>query len=279
MKLDNKNIWLTGEAIDAGNNLDEIMIGQVGDHRQSTIYYKKGIPEIDVYFKEKSYIKKGYVSTIISFENAIGIFFGKYDREILEDFGVCFINRDKILRYEELDNDTLEVVKREERKHIAKGMAKRSFGALGGLISLGTDKLMVSANTHIVQGSIYKLFFLDEKNKERCVEMYSAKEFEHSSQLFLNTYFKNKISEEAKIKKNEDDSCFIATACYKDSFAPELIVFRDFRDSFLRKYLLGIFFIKVYYRLSPFLYKQLYNSPKISNLIKKFLDRIYILIK
>ena len=173
----------------------------------------------------------------------------------------------------------MEVVKKEPRKHMAKGMMKRGFGVLGGLVSLGAEKLWISANTHKISGTIYNLYYLDKTNNEKCIEMYSAEEHENNSQLFLNTYFKSELSEEAKVPIEESSSCFIATACYKDLFATELIAFRTYRDNVLKKNIVGVIFIKFYYLLSPLIYKQLYKSTNTIRLLRIILDKIYHRIK
>jgi hypothetical protein len=48
-----------------------------------------------------------------------------------------------------------------------------------------------------------------------------------------------------------DSACFIATACYGTSRAPELDVLRKFRDEVLMKSGPGRWFVKTYYRVSP----------------------------
>jgi len=45
--------------------------------------------------------------------------------------------------------------------------------------------------------------------------------------------------------------CFIATAVYGTSSAPEICILRNFRDKFLLKNRLGQEFVNLYYQLSP----------------------------
>ena len=279
MKLNGENFWLTGDTFDPGDALDEILTLEIAYQRQSTIYYKSGIPEIDNLFKEKNYIKHGFTTTIVSYKNGVAIMFSKYFRDALEEFTVAHIKRDKILRFEEVKCQNLEVVKKEPRKNMTKGVLQGGFGGVvGGLAGLGAEKLW-SSNTHKIAGTIYNLYYLDRTNNEKCIEMYSAQEHEHNSQLFLNTYFKSELSQEAKVPIEESSSCFIATACYKDLFAPELIAFRTYRDNILKKHIIGVLFVKFYYLLSPLIYKQLYKSTNTSRLLRIILDRIYHRIK
>lgn len=279
MKLNDENFWLTGEYFEVGEMLYEADILDVYDHKQSTIYYKSGIPEIEKLFENKEYVKLGYVSTMIAQEKGISIFFAKFWRDKTSELAVAHIERDKILRFEEMKSNNLEVVKREEAKHKAKYMLKNGAGLLGSITGLIGEKKGVSANTFFTTGTIYKLYYLDKENKEKCIEMYSSNEFEHSSHLFLNTYYKKILPEEAKAPVNKTSSCFIATACYKDLFAPELIEFRSFRDKKLKNTILGNMIIKCYYFISPHLYKRLYYSQNTNALVKYFLDKIYEIIK
>lgn len=52
-------------------------------------------------------------------------------------------------------------------------------------------------------------------------------------------------------KNNKKNGCFIATACFDNYDAPEVIIFRNFRDNYLQKYYLGQNFIRLYYHTSP----------------------------
>lgn len=79
---------------------------------------------------------------------------------------------------------------------------------------------------------------------------------------------------------NSSSSCYIATACYGDCNAPEVMAFRDFRDRFLLKNILGKGLVSFYYYFSPFWAKKLKNSPKINAIVRKYiLNPIYQRIK
>jgi hypothetical protein len=62
--------------------------------------------------------------------------------------------------------------------------------------------------------------------------------------------------------------CFIATACYGNYDAPEVIRFRSFRDEFLEKHYLGRKFITFYYYLSPTIARFLEKSNFSKKVIK-----------
>lgn len=278
MKLNNENIWLTEKNDEIGKSLYEIPILDIYDHKQSTIYYKYGISEIENKFGEKGYIGQGYVTTLVAHENAISIFFLKYLKDKITELSVAHIDRKQIVRFEEKKTSNLIVVKREDTKHKAKYMLKNSTGLLGSLTGLATEN-KVSANTEEVDGVLYSLFYKDTNGKEQEIIMYSSNEFADKSNLFFNTYYKNELSEEAKKTVDNSSNCFIATACYKDLYAPEVIEFRNYRDNVLNKNYIGSVAVKLYYKISPFLYERLYNSPRITVFIKRILTIIYKFIK
>lgn len=52
-------------------------------------------------------------------------------------------------------------------------------------------------------------------------------------------------------EKKEKSGCFIATAITGSELSNEVILLKDFRDTFLKNYNLGRLFIKLYYYISP----------------------------
>lgn len=100
---------------------------------------------------------------------------------------------------------------------------------------------------------------------------YSGKigEFKHIGQLYgLNpTYWDNK------------DGCYIATMAYGDYEHPQVIVLRQFRDSYLSKYECGQKFIRYYYAHSPLWVELLKNHAHINALIRRLLDSFVCLWK
>lgn len=280
MKLNNENFWATGDKVNGGQFLCEINVLDIYDHKQPTIYYASGVPGLDKLFGEKGYIKQGYISTLTAYENSVCLFIAKYLRDELTEMAVVHIARDKILRFEEEKSDSLIVLKREDTKHKAKYMFKNASGLVGSLASFAGEKYGVSANTEQVSGTIYKLYFIDQDENESFIEIYSANEFEHSSKIFLNTYYKKELSEAAKkTVKEESSGCFIATACYQDLFSPEVVAFREYRDNVLNRHLIGKLFISFYYKFSPLIYKRIYYSNSMQSVFRKILDKIYRRIK
>ena len=240
MKFGNLNVWLT-EKCNPGLSLSEIGYTDVYGHPQAHIYYKKGISEFDKILNLENYIKAGYLCNLLASENEIAIFILKLKGENISDLAVARINRKNILSFEELECDNLLIVKQEEAKHKAKSrlkmgakMAFSNSGLLGGAainaINL-TGGSSENANTELVEGVKFILKYKDSNNLENSIELYSSEQSRYKVQLFLNTYYKTELPVEAKISKYKSSSnCFIATACYRDLYSPEVILLRKFRD-------------------------------------------------
>lgn len=64
--------------------------------------------------------------------------------------------------------------------------------------------------------------------------------------------------------------CFIATACYGNYDAPEVLVLRQFRDEKLLQNLYGKMFVKFYYSVSPFLTRTISKSDTLKKSVRKY---------
>ncbi len=289
MKFNNLNVWLT-EKSERGKKLIELGYTDVYGHPQAHIYYEKGIPEFDAILDYENYIKEGYLCTLLANENDISIFLAKLKGEKISDFGVASINRKNILSFDELESNDLLIVKEEESKHKTKSMLKTGTkmafsgaGLLGGIVvnainsSGGTS---VDANTELSKGAKFILKYKDINDEEKSIVFYSSERSRYKVQLFLNTYYKSELPKQAtNPSTNSSSNCFIATACYRDLYSPEVILLRKFRDDVLYKNFIGRIFIRTYYFTSPFFFERLLNNPKISNRIKYFIDKLIQVIK
>jgi hypothetical protein len=72
---------------------------------------------------------------------------------------------------------------------------------------------------------------------------------------------------------NKSEGCFIATACYGDYDAPEVIILREFRDDVLDQTRFGKILIKTYYTISPIIAKIISQSDNLKDRTRKFLLR------
>jgi len=95
--------------------------------------------------------------------------------------------------------------------------------------------------------------------------------------IFRSLEENNIILDLTEIKSNPSPLCFIATACYENYDAPEVIVLRKYRDEILLQSFYGKIFVNIYYKISPFIAIRISKSKFIKDIIKKYLlDRIVI---
>lgn len=86
-------------------------------------------------------------------------------------------------------------------------------------------------------------------------------------------YSRNKNTLEGIDKKlNPSGGCYIATMVYGDYDHPQVMVLREFRDSYLAFRHWGRQFIKIYYKYSPKLVEKFTGHKKINRVIKTILD-------
>ena len=75
---------------------------------------------------------------------------------------------------------------------------------------------------------------------------------------------------------DKKEGCYIATACYGSYETPELLVFRHYRDTKLKKTFSGRLFIQIYYSISPLLVKAIGRNKLLNVQIRRYLDKIYV---
>lgn len=76
-------------------------------------------------------------------------------------------------------------------------------------------------------------------------------------------------SEKMTKKPTDDGWCFVATACYGDYDAPEVVILRKYRDENLLTNWLGTLFVKFYYAISPPLARQIAKSDTVRSFLRK----------
>jgi RNA polymerase subunit RPABC4/transcription elongation factor Spt4 len=64
--------------------------------------------------------------------------------------------------------------------------------------------------------------------------------------------------------------CFIATACYGDYNAPEVLILRQYRDDKLLKSFFGKYFVKLYYLISPYIASLIAKSERLKKSVRHY---------
>jgi len=85
-----------------------------------------------------------------------------------------------------------------------------------------------------------------------------------------------------KSKKSDSvgsEGCYIATMVYNDYNHPQVIKLRRFRDNFLLNNSIGVFFVKLYYKYSPYFVKRMKDYRLINSILRKILNTITYFLK
>jgi len=75
--------------------------------------------------------------------------------------------------------------------------------------------------------------------------------------------------------KRKTGGCYIATVCYDNEYAPEVVALKNYRDNVLANNWFGRFLIRTYYFFSPSIARQLRNRTSLNSFLKRtILDKI-----
>ena len=76
------------------------------------------------------------------------------------------------------------------------------------------------------------------------------------------------------------DECYIATVCYGDINAREVVILRRFRDQVMRRYIFSTMLVEIYYIISPSIARYLKGRTKVNYCIRTFiLNPIVFVVK
>ncbi len=89
----------------------------------------------------------------------------------------------------------------------------------------------------------------------------------------------SQLKEFKKQPVSSSGGCYIATMAYGDYNHPKVMILRKFRDDKLSNNIFGRSFIKIYYKLSPYLVKILKDSIVINRIIRNMLDKFVNKVK
>jgi len=274
MKLNNRKINYSTSSFDYNPLLKDTKLIENTQNTQSTIYYESGISEIDTIFNENKYYLEHYVFQMCALIDGIALAFAKYDDKVKVDAGFFNIHRSDLINFEVIDDFNLEILKNDEKARKFKKNLGYGFGAVGAIIAQVADSNR-KIKTIYIKGSRFKLNYRDKDGQQKTITIYSQEEYKHETLLFLNTYYKNELPEEAKVPVKKDSECFIATACYKDIYSQEVVFFRWYRDNILNNSYFGQSFVNIYYKFSPMVYKFISQHNIVANAIKSILDKMY----
>lgn len=73
--------------------------------------------------------------------------------------------------------------------------------------------------------------------------------------------------------------CFIATAAYSGEDYAEVQLLREFRDEYLQSSKFGIYFVRFYYTVSPYIAYLSEKMPYLKRIFRIILDKIVLIIE
>lgn len=125
----------------------------------------------------------------------------------------------------------------------------------------------VAKNPNVSIQILQKLQYDNDIMVKRCV---AQNPLATNDILKILSHDKNElVSDDAKNNPNYIKSgCFIATACYGDYDAPEVLILRKYRDEHLLTNWLGTLFVKFYYAVSPSIAKHIENSNRAKSFMR-----------
>jgi hypothetical protein len=100
-----------------------------------------------------------------------------------------------------------------------------------------------------------------------------------SGTLNLDLTFDEEAFKETIDNDTNSQVCFIATAAYGSPYTKEVVFLRNFRDTVLRHYAAGRFFIKQYYAYSPYAASKIRDSEPLKAVIRFFISLLIMCIK
>lgn len=241
------------------------------------IHYIDGIREFDDQLGSKIFSETNFCHGMMFYENAV-VFM------IFNDEAVVKFARPKINLIEVKVLKTTKIKIRNVNK-ISKSLKSGVIGgagiagallttAIGSVSDKLTDKFK-GITSKEVDGTTFELIFKNEDESTSIVRVGCESQYNNQVALFLNKRLLTKPED-----ASSSSSCYIATVCYGNNMAPEVIKFREFRDVFLKNYSIGRQFIRLYYNNAESLSIKLSRRPLVNALIKNLvLNPIYLVIR
>jgi hypothetical protein len=193
------------------------------------------------------------------------------DESIKEDYGADSI-MSMIASNPKTNTKTLRILADDKNDEVRQCVAENKRISLETLRLLAYDKnefvrLYVAENPKTPMEILQMLAYDESSLVKSCV----AKKIENDRKTTIDWNDKEYWAKQLANKKtNKKSGCFVATACYGNYNAPEVLVLRTYRDEHLLTNWLGSLFVRFYYFVSPPLAKQIEKSEKAKKFIRKY---------
>jgi tetratricopeptide (TPR) repeat protein len=107
--------------------------------------------------------------------------------------------------------------------------------------------------------------------KEAIISSNQAIKLEPNNDGYRNRYTTLQGYTQQPEQQSNSSGCFVATACFGDYDAPEVLVLRQYRDNTLLHTYWGRFFVKFYYFVSPPIARQIEKSDRVKTFMRRHL--------
>lgn len=260
-----------------GAELDSTGYYDRGNRAEATVIYSSGIPNFDEIFYPHKFEETNCLVEILSYENCIIIFLMLPNAKTISNY---LIWRKDIISFEFEEDKRIEVPKFELVKALTP--LGPGSGLIGGAIAeTRLNKFLKKKQFKLVgskqkDGKTVKLKYFDQLSKKnKNIKFNLPDNYHHFTNDFFIRHWKSELSNEDKTSSK----CYIATACYNNKNAEEVIFLRAFRDNVLYRNMFGRMLIQVYYKLSPSIVKYFYSNRMIKETSKLFLDQLIKFLK
>ncbi|MBN8835592.1 MAG: hypothetical protein BGO53_02260 [Sphingobacteriales bacterium 39-19] len=250
-------------------------------YTKSVVNYLSGIPKFDNLLEGRKFAETKYQLNIVNYEKFFSFVI------YLDNKPVSFFHLAKSdIRDISLQKDRpVEIDTLGDKEEKLGGLA--ALAPIVGVTAIAGDSIsnaikkdkIYIKSTEYAKGCIYEIHVDDELNHKIVLTTLDGN-FLESMNTFFSKALEINFSGKFDPKKEENKNCYIATLCYGNQDAVQVLTFRDYRDKVLNKSFLGKIFVRVYYNISPKLIPYLKNKEQINKLIRTLiLDRIYRRLK
>lgn len=265
MKAIKKGDYPLGDLLDSSPCED-------GRLKRSFLNYHQGIPDFDELLNGRRLTDLDLEFGICVYKHIV-TFFGYHGDTINGKFPIA---RKSIIRIDSFHDQKLNIRKDSKVDGGILG-AVGYLGAVGAIVA-GTIDAITTGNKEvpkdqIVIGSLFEIVVKADDETEEKIILSCSNKHREPVEKFLNNII-NPVTQEKK------KACYIATVCYGDIDAPQVVRFREYRDEKLNKTAIGRLFIWFYYLVSPSISRFLHNKVRANHLVKTYvLDKIYQRLK
>lgn len=152
--------------------------------------------------------------------------------------------------------------------------------SVAGIVKIEVSQISILANAQGFHNNI------TEVNKSKAKLTEATRLFGLIKSMEMSQRGKSKINENLQLLTEAHNrvyitksGCYIATCVYQNHDSAEVLKLRYFRDNTLSKNILGILFVKSYYKISPIIVKMIGKNKTIKKVLRKMIDSIVNKIK